>query len=163
PERHASVEAAIRGSFTRLDANEREVLAALSVFRGGFDVRSAGALGLDPARIDALRAKSLVRGAGRFDLYARIRSFVEQEMADATMELGKTVLAGGEIDAARAHFERAAKVYAMNGLRPREAQAVALLGAMTGTLGDLVRARAILERAVALAGDDPLIALPALL
>lgn len=306
PERHASIDAAIEGSFAALAPPEREALAALATFRGGFDARSAAALGVDPAQLDALRAKSLVRGAARFDLYSRIRAFVEKALpdavrakaeahaaffvaeaeraaaaahvdptarawlvaerenvlavvsrvlgagpvgareaepalraivalsevllsrgplaaiadvlspvvertrdsgadprlsakvlllrgalkrergdvrgslkdllaaesigratkddifvADATMELGKTVLAGGEIEPARQHFERAGKAFAMSGLRPREAQALALLGAMTGTLGDLARARPILERAVAIAGDDPLTGLPA--
>jgi predicted ATPase len=108
PARHESLDAAVRGSFEALEAPERDVLAQLTVFRGGFTSATAaavvrveasgggarveasggGARENDEAVFDAigrLRARSLVRtcdaGGARFDLYAAVRSFVEREHA----------------------------------------------------------------------------------
>jgi len=89
PARHASLDAAVHGSFEGLQPHERDVLAQLAVFHGGFTVASAEAVvevrGGGPVleAIATLRARSLVRtrevAAARFDLYASIRSFVVRE------------------------------------------------------------------------------------
>lgn len=89
PDRHGSLDAAVAGSFDTLEAYERDALAQLTVFRGGFTVISAEAVveiaGASTSVIevvDGLRARSLVRtrdaAAARFDLYASVRSYVQR-------------------------------------------------------------------------------------
>lgn len=86
PARHASLDAAVQGSFDALGPEEREALAQLTVFRGGFTMASAEAVVRGAGRvapvIAALRGRSLVRtrdaAAARFDLFASVRSFVER-------------------------------------------------------------------------------------
>jgi predicted ATPase/tetratricopeptide (TPR) repeat protein len=84
--RHVSVAAAVRGSWDALGADDRSVLAQLTVFRGGFTMATAQAVVVqqeDPsASMESLMARSLIRSteiAGRFDLYAQIREFVVRE------------------------------------------------------------------------------------
>ncbi|MBX3187434.1 MAG: hypothetical protein KF819_10485 [Labilithrix sp.] len=303
PDRHASVEAAVRGSFDALTPDERDVLAQLTVFRGGFTAAAVDAVveiappssALDA--LDALAGKSLVRRreGARFDLYGAVRAYVVRERAapiaqaeerhaawfvaeaeraareadrdasartwlvderenvlavvervlggsitsqradqalrglvalssvllargplasiaslvapvvertrdsgadpgltaratilrgalrrergdlrgalkdllaaeslaralghglvaaDAGLELGKTVLAGGERDAARQHFERATQAFAALGARARQADALALQASVSNVVTD---ARALLERALALLAPD---------
>ncbi len=78
-DRHATVEAAIDTSWQLLDAREREVLAACSVFEGGFNVEAAEHVVGDDALdvLAALRDKSLVHAPaeGRLALYTSIRAF----------------------------------------------------------------------------------------
>jgi tetratricopeptide (TPR) repeat protein len=81
--------------------------------------------------------------------------------AEATTELGRTVLAAGEVEAAREHFDRAARAFARHGARSREADALVWLGGATGARGDPSAARALCERALALVADDPLVSGPA--
>lgn len=85
--RHDSLDAAVAGSFDALEPHERDALAQLTVFRGGFTVVSAEAVveiaGASVIEvIDGLRARSLVRtrdaAAARFDLYASVRSYVQR-------------------------------------------------------------------------------------
>ena len=287
----AGLDDLVRRSLDGLSAEERDALAALAAFRGGFTVETAAAVSVTPRIIEALLARSLVRtrdpAAARFDLYAQVRSFVVRERrfhaareqhdawfvaraedaarrahadpearswllreredilavalgvmdermpsagaaeralralvalhpvlaahgidaqiadavapvvdrtsdsgadprlaaramllraalrrrrgdlraalkdglgaesiaravgdalltAEAGFDLGRTVLASGEIDAARTHFDRASRAFAALGARAREAEALALLGAITG-------ASALVERAVAIA------------
>ncbi len=86
PARHASLDAAVRGSFEALRPYEQDVLAQLTAFHGGFTIAAAEAI-VDVANgtsllevIATLRARSLVRtretASARLDLYASIRSFV---------------------------------------------------------------------------------------
>lgn len=100
-----------------------------------------------PALKDLLAAESIAR-ALHDDVLA----------ADARVELGRALLAAGEVDAARRNLDRAAQAYAAAGARGREAEATAWLGAVTASAGDLASARALLERAAALAGGDRVVA-----
>lgn len=322
PDRHGSLDAAVAGSFEALEAYERDALAQLTVFRGGFTVISAEAVveivGASTSVIevvDGLRARSLVRtrdaAAARFDLYASVRSYVrrvnpapiagaaerhaaffvtsaernaansyrdaparawlavERENvlavaarvlaagpvtarsaepalrgivalsplllargplasvaalitpvlertresgadprltaratllrgaiareagdvrgalkdllgaegiaralgdellgADIRVELGRTMLAGGETAAGRDHFDKAVRAFGVAGARSREAHALAWLAISTATDGvrrDVATARALLQRSVALAAGDPASRAPHLL
>ncbi len=61
PERHASLETVFEQSWQRLSASEREVLARLSVFHGGFSVETARAVaGASLPVLGALADKSLL-------------------------------------------------------------------------------------------------------
>ena len=100
PDRHATLEAAIDGSWMALAAWEQDALAQCSVFRGGFSIEAAEAV-LDlgahpdaPAVLDvlsALRDKSVVRawqprapaGELRLGLYASIRDYAARKLSDA--------------------------------------------------------------------------------
>jgi predicted ATPase len=90
PERHASIASAVRGAWERLGSTERDFLAQLTVFRGGFTVESVRGV-IDPdgdprhvvVLFDRLQACSLVRSrdaaGARFDLYGPIRELVVAE------------------------------------------------------------------------------------
>ena len=107
--RQATLRGAIEWSWNLLDPHEREALAQVSVFRGGFSLEAAEAvLALGdgaPAAIDAvqsLREKSLVRalpagsdGELRFGLYESIREFASERLA----------ISGGREAAERRHAE----------------------------------------------------------
>jgi predicted ATPase len=96
--RHLSVDAAVRSSWDALNAEERNALAQLTVFRGGFTFATAGAVVQGSSKLEELLARSLVRSvarslvrsvvavAGRFDLYAQIRELVVREAPAALVE-----------------------------------------------------------------------------
>ena len=130
------------GADPKLSARVTALRAAIRRDRG--DVRSA--------LKDLLAADSIARAVGDEVLAAEI-----------LVELGRTVLAAGEITAARDHFDRAARAHAALGARAGEAHATALLGATTGILGDVPKARMMLERAAALVASDRLARAPILL
>lgn len=121
------------GADPRLSARATALRGVIRRERG--DVRAA--------LTDLLTAESIARAVGD-DLLG----------ADVVVELGRTVLAAGEVASARDHFDRAARAYAALGARPAEAHATALLGAASGVLGDVATARALLERACALSARD---------
>lgn len=144
PSRHASLDAAVRGSFDALEDHERDVLAQLAVFRGGFTVESAEAVvelaSKERAVVDvvaALRARSLVRtrdaGAARFDLYASVRSFVEREhpapIAEAAERHATYFVAAAERAAAEAHRDARARAWLLVERENVLAVAVRVLGA----------------------------------
>ena len=87
PSRHATLDAAVRGSFDALEEVDRVVLAQLTAFRGGFTAEAiAGVVEIDGAPLESLgrlRDKSLVRmrdaSSARFDLFSPIRAFVARE------------------------------------------------------------------------------------
>ena len=117
------------GADPRLAARAMVLRGAMRRDRG--DVR--GAL------IDLLGAESMAR-ALRDELLA----------ADVRVELGRTLLAAGELTPAAEHFARAEEAFAKLGVRWREAHALAWRAVAGGGTE-----RALLERAVALAaGDD---------
>lgn len=77
-DRHSSLRAVFDSSWSRLSESQREVLSALSVFKGGFDRAAAEAVALADLRtMSTLVAKSLVRRPkpGRFDLHPLIAEF----------------------------------------------------------------------------------------
>ncbi len=91
PARHATLRAAIAWSFELLTPRERELMAALSVFRGGFDAPAAQAIdGRGATRLlHSLRDKSMLRsgeGPARFDLFVSIRDFAADELARSAAE-----------------------------------------------------------------------------
>jgi predicted ATPase/DNA-binding SARP family transcriptional activator/Tfp pilus assembly protein PilF len=85
PARHASVELVFEQSWQLLTAGEREVLARLSVFRGGFTTEAARAVARAPLPVlAALVDKSLLRKEGE-------RTFLHplvQQFAAARLEAG---------------------------------------------------------------------------
>ena len=108
PERHASIEAVFDQSWRLLAPVEREALARLSVFRGGFTADAARAVAGAPLPVlGALADKSLVRKDGaRMNLHPLVHQFAEARLtADAR--------AAAEAEHARwfhrllAHFGRA--------------------------------------------------------
>lgn len=76
--RHTSLRAVFESSWSRLAEAQREVLAKLSVFKGGFDREAAKAIAsADLRTMSTLVSKSLVRRPkpGRFDLHPLIAEF----------------------------------------------------------------------------------------
>lgn len=87
-----SVRAVFDQTWRALGADERRVLAALSVFRGGFDRPAAAAIVDVPLpQLAALLGKSLIRrqSEGRFDLHELVRQFAVEKLAeDVTVQRG---------------------------------------------------------------------------
>ncbi|MCB9676926.1 MAG: protein kinase [Alphaproteobacteria bacterium] len=108
-ERQATVRGALDWSWELLEPAERDVLAQISVFRGGFTAGAARHVTEDPeveARLDALGRHSFVRRTGdRYALLATVRQY-------AAMRLAQT-------DAPRAPALRHAAFYARLGLGER--------------------------------------------
>jgi len=89
-DRQKTLDGALAWSWRLLEPREAEVLAALAVFRGGFDLGSARALVGDDALdvVESLVDQSLVqsrRGSRsmRFDLFDSVRRFAADRLADA--------------------------------------------------------------------------------
>jgi tetratricopeptide (TPR) repeat protein len=84
PARHRSVRATFDSSWQRLGERERGVLAALSVFRGGFTREAAGIVaGADLRVLSALVRKSLLHRNrdGRYELHELLRQYCAEELA----------------------------------------------------------------------------------
>jgi predicted ATPase len=84
PPRHRSIRAAFDHSWTTLTEDERRILRALSVFRGGFTGDSAAAVaGATPFDLRRLRDKSLLQVGeqGRYDLHPLIRAYAAERLA----------------------------------------------------------------------------------
>lgn len=82
-ERHRSLRAAFDQSWHSLAVSEARVLAALSVFRGGFTAAAAGAVaGATPAAIADLMDKSLLQhpADARFDLHELVRQYARERL-----------------------------------------------------------------------------------
>jgi len=78
PERHRSLRATFDHSWNLLSDHERDVLARLSVFRGGFDRNAAERVaGSTLPLLASLVSKSLVRRTeeGRYDLHEVVRQY----------------------------------------------------------------------------------------
>jgi predicted ATPase/transcriptional regulator with XRE-family HTH domain len=78
PDRHRSIRATFDHSWNLLSGEERQALAQLSVFQGGFDrVAAQEIAGASLALLASLSDKSLVRRAvsGRYDLHEVIRQY----------------------------------------------------------------------------------------
>lgn len=101
PARHASIEAVFDHSWRRLSAAERQVLARLSVFQGGFSVEAARAVaGASLPVLAALADKSLLARSGS---RMRLHPLVQQL---AGLRLGEGG-AQGDTEAAHAdYFQR---------------------------------------------------------
>ncbi|HET9224322.1 MAG TPA: tetratricopeptide repeat protein, partial [Roseiflexaceae bacterium] len=78
PERHRSIWATFEHSWRLLSEEERQVLARLSVFRGGFEEEAAAQVArASPQLLAALVDKSLLRwdGVARYDMHELVRQY----------------------------------------------------------------------------------------
>jgi predicted ATPase/DNA-binding SARP family transcriptional activator len=93
PERHRSIVATFEYSWRLLDEQGRQVLARLSVFRGGFDEEAAVQVAqATPELLAALLDKSLLRwdGTARYDMHELVRQYADEKLEQA-----------GEVEAVR--------------------------------------------------------------
>lgn len=84
PERQRSMRAVFDHSWALLDAHEREVLARLSVFRGGFTRQAAERVAnADLRALSALVNKSLLRRdpTGRYEAHELLRQYAEEKLS----------------------------------------------------------------------------------
>lgn len=84
PARHRSMQAVFHHSWNRLALAEQDVLARLSVFRGGFEGAAAGAVaGATQPLLDALVQKSLLQvvAAGRYGMHTLLRQYAAEKLA----------------------------------------------------------------------------------
>jgi predicted ATPase/DNA-binding SARP family transcriptional activator len=92
---HQSLRAVVQHSFGLLAPSEREALARLSVFKGGFTRSAAQAVAAASLPVlSSLVDKSLVAsdGQGRFDLHPVIASFATEQLASQAAEAASTQL-----------------------------------------------------------------------
>jgi len=93
-ERHQTLRHAVQWSYDLLDADEKSLLARISIFAGGFELAGAGAVaGTDDEYatldlLDALVRKSLLiadrsSGRTRFSMLETIRQFAEEQLVSS--------------------------------------------------------------------------------
>ncbi len=85
PDRHRSLRAVFDQSWALLSASQRDVLAQLSVFRGGFDTIAAQRVAAADARtLAALIDHSLVRRADRerYDLHPLVQQYAAERLIE---------------------------------------------------------------------------------
>ena len=93
PERHRSLRATFEHSWKLLSPEERDGLARLSVFHGGFDRSAAEKVaGATLALLASLVAKSLIRrtDTGRYDLHEVIRQYAMARLNQTSSTLNET-------------------------------------------------------------------------
>ena len=93
PARHQSMRAVFDHSWKLLAEEEKQVLARLSIFRGGFRREAAEQVAeATLAMLSTLVTKSFVRrsGAGRFDLHELIRQFAAEHLSKESQEYKAT-------------------------------------------------------------------------
>lgn len=84
PERHRSLRAVFQQSWNMLSPDEQQVMARLSVFRGGFDAEAAQHVAhASLSVLAALVDKSFVRlnANGRYDLHELLRQFAVESLS----------------------------------------------------------------------------------
>ena len=84
PERHRSLRAVFEQSWEMLSPPEKQVMARLSVFRGGFDHEAAAQVaGASLPLLVGLVDKSLIRmnADGRYDLHELLRQFATESLS----------------------------------------------------------------------------------
>lgn len=83
PPRHRSLRAVFEHSWELLSPGQQRALSRLSCFRGGFTAHAAAEVaGADETLLDALIARSLVRGEKeRYDLHELVRQFAAEKLA----------------------------------------------------------------------------------
>ena len=89
PVRHRSMRAVFEHSWKLLAEEEKQVLARLSIFRGGFRREAAEKVaGATLTILAALVTKSLLRrnSAGRYDLHEVVRQFSSEQLAENEKE-----------------------------------------------------------------------------
>jgi predicted ATPase len=85
PQRHSSVRVVFEQTWARLSATERQTLARLAVFRGGFPREAASEIsGASLTVLSSLVDKSLVRVAanGRYDLHVLLGQFALERLIE---------------------------------------------------------------------------------
>lgn len=85
PPHQRSIRSVFEYSWALLSAEERTILAQLSVFRGGFTRQAAQEIaGAAPQLLTQLLHKSLLRhaGSGRFDMHELLRQFVAEKLSE---------------------------------------------------------------------------------
>jgi tetratricopeptide (TPR) repeat protein len=101
PQRQRSVRAVFDHSWNMLSPREREVMAALSVFRGGFTRRAAAAVaGATLRELKGLAGKSLLHMAaassgttstsGRYEVHELLRQYAAEKLAQSPTALDAT-------------------------------------------------------------------------
>ncbi len=83
--RHQTLRATIEWSYELLTPDERRLLAALSIFRGGWTLEAAERVaGADVDLLESLLAKNLVRrtDVGRFGMLETVREFAAERLAE---------------------------------------------------------------------------------
>jgi DNA-binding SARP family transcriptional activator/predicted ATPase len=86
PERHRSIRAVFGHSWNLLSGRERQIFAALSVFRGGFSAEAAGAVaGASTGELRALADKSFVQRlpTGRYEVHELLRQYGADQLRRA--------------------------------------------------------------------------------
>ena len=88
PEQHKSVRAVFEGSWRLLAPKEQEVARKLSVFRGGFDRKAAGAVtGATLPILVSLVDKSLLRvSSGRYGRHPLLYQYTQEKLAEDKAE-----------------------------------------------------------------------------
>jgi predicted ATPase/DNA-binding SARP family transcriptional activator/tetratricopeptide (TPR) repeat protein len=91
PARHRSIQAVFDTSWQRLDAAERQALAQLSIFRGGFTRQAAEAVtGIAPPILARLVRHSLVQydaGSDRHDIHPLLQQFGAEKLAEQVADV----------------------------------------------------------------------------
>jgi len=83
PERHRSIRATFEHSWQLLSETEKDVLARLSVFRGGFQQEAAAVVaGASTTTLSALLDKSLVRhtSSDRYDIHGLLNQYAVEKL-----------------------------------------------------------------------------------
>ena len=96
PERHRSIRAAFEHSWRLLTETEKDLLARLSVFRGGFRREAATAVaGASLTTLSALLDKSLIRRvpANRYDMHELLRQYATEKLRVNRQEYERTLVA----------------------------------------------------------------------
>ncbi len=93
PERHRSIRATFEHSWQLLAETERDLLARLSVFRGGFGQEAAVVVaGASPSTLSALLDKSLIRyiSSDRYDMHELLRQYAAEKLGANRQEYEET-------------------------------------------------------------------------
>jgi predicted ATPase len=175
--RQQTLRATIEWSYELLEPEERRVLAALSVFRGGWTLEAAERVcDADVELLQSLIDKSLARRweSGRFGMLEMIREFAAERLdptrrddltrslLEYLLDLFETANLGpqqtGEPDIARAQDERAnidaALDWAATASETPPALSLVLLLELYWATNDPVGGRERIDRLLAAAGDD---------
>ena len=93
PARQRSIRATFEHSWQLLSPAERDVLARLSVFRGGFQTEAAAQVAdASPATLSALLDKSLIRRfpSGRYDMHPLLKQYAAEKLQSDRQALAET-------------------------------------------------------------------------
>jgi DNA-binding SARP family transcriptional activator/predicted ATPase/tetratricopeptide (TPR) repeat protein len=91
PDRQRSIRAVFESSWKLLNTREREIMARLSVFRGGFDRRAAEWVsGATLRNLLSLASKSWLQqeGGGRFQIHELLRQYASEKLAGEKLAAG---------------------------------------------------------------------------